>query len=162
MKTNTQHETTAASTIPNLSKLEALFDLKISPLNLFGFFKSARNLIGTISTEHEPVAFLIETDRYQTAPGKLWFFLYASLKFKYFKFRLSRLPSTRLISYGIYPLVEAPFAIYQLGTTAETYANANILPALDQGIKGRILQILNFIAQYHTSTAGIVILIHKK
>jgi hypothetical protein len=148
----------------NFSKLETLFNTKILFLSHRDFINNVQTVIKTITSqpEEQPIALLIKTEHQQQAIKKLWFFIYTSLQFRYLKFKLSKIPETVVTPYGIYPLLEDPFAIYQLGTTAEDYTNSNILPGNKMSLKGLITLTLSFVTQYHTSTTGIVLLVHKK
>jgi len=147
----------------NFSKLETLFNAKISFLSHRNFISNVHNAVKTITDQpvDEPVALLIKTDHQQTTIKKLALFLYTSLQFRYLKFRVSKIPATTITPYGVYPQIDKPFAIYQLNTSAENYTNSSILPARKKNIKGLVSRLLTFIAQYHASTAGIVLLIHK-
>lgn len=164
MKNNIQKNLTRASATINLSKLEILFGLKIIPISNCGFINAVQSTISAITgdSQDEPVALLVETGCQQKAIIKLLVFLYTSLQYRYLKFRVSRISGASVVSYGIYPFIDRPFAIYQLNTAAEIYANSNILPVVKRGLKSLVLHTLASIAQYHVSTAGIVILIHKR
>lgn len=156
---------TSSSSKMDLSALEILFDIRIFSLKWRDLISAVNNMINTDSTktESEAVAVLITIDsQQQKAISKLWLFLYAFIQYQYLKFRISRLAGVTMNSYGVYPSIHRPFVIYQLNTTAETYANSNILPKVKHGLKGLIPGVLKFITQYHTSTAGIVILVYKK
>lgn len=159
-----KNKVNTSSDIADLSSLETLFDSKILTLKRHGFISTARTMARKIAREIEnkPMAVLIKTDCQQSALAKLWLFLHTSLQFKYLKLKISKIPELTITSYGVYPHIEKPFAVYQLNTAAETYVNENILPPIKQNPKGRILQALTFIAKYHTSTAGIIILVRKK
>ena len=148
----------------NFSKLEQLFNTEILLLGHRGFIKNVGNVIKTIADQPKDtsITLLIKTTNEQHTLLKLWLFLCTSLQYRYLKFRISKIPEAIIKSYGVYPRVEDPFAIYQLGTTAEEYTTSNILPANDKNLKGLIARVLSFVTQYHASTAGIVILVHKK
>ena len=148
----------------NFAKLETLFNTKILFLSHHNFISNVRSMVSTITDQpiNTPLALLIKTDHQQTLIKKVWLFLYASLQYRYLKFKVAKIPSTVITSYGVYPHLDNPFAIYQLGTSAENYTNSSILPANKKNLKGLVSQMLTFITQYHASTAGIVLLIYKK
>ncbi len=152
------------STENNFSKLKQLFNTEILLLNHRGFIKNIENVIKTIADQpkDKSITLLIKTTNEQHALLKLWLFLYTSLQYRYLKFRISKIPEATIKSYGVYPQAEDPFAIYQLGTTAEEYTTSYILPANDKNLKGLITRVISFVTRYHASTAGIVILVHKK
>ncbi len=158
MNANTENNST------NLSKLEGLFNTKILFLSHLDFFSNVQGAVKTITSQSadDSIALLIKTDHQQMLIKRLWLFLYTSLQFRYLKFKLSKIPTITITSYGVYPHVDNPFAIYQLGTSAEIYTNSNILPADKKNLKGLVSQMLTFITQYHSSTAGIVLLVRKK
>ncbi len=163
MEINSHKYHTHSSSASKLSKLEALIGFKIRAVNNGGFVSAVKDTasIATRDSEYEPIALLIQIGCQKNAVIKLLVFLYASLQYRYLKYRVSRIRDANMMAYGVYPLVESPFAVYQLATPAETYANSNILPVVAQGIKGSVFQALSSIAQCHISTAGIVILIYN-
>ena len=156
--------TNAENNPATFSKLETLFNTKIFFLSHRDFINNVQNMVRTITNQpiNTPIALLIKTDHQQMLVKRLWLFLYTSLQYRYLKFKIAKIPATVITSYGVYPHVDNPFAIYQLGTSAENYTNSNILPASKKNLKGLVSQMLTFITQYHASTAGIVLLIHKK
>jgi len=154
----------STSATARLAKLEVLFNLKIVAINKHNFKKVVfRTMAATTKElECEPIALLIETGgRNQKVFFKLLVFLYTSMQYRYLKFKFSRIPGAGVKSYGIYPSIDKPFAVYQLNAAAETYANSSILPTVRNGLKGVISRVLALFTRYHVSTAGIVILVHK-
>ena len=71
--------------------------------------------------------------------------------------QLVRQRAAILGNYGIYPTVDAPVAIYALGTPAEAYVNAHILPPLQSGLNGRLRRNIMKVVKYHPSVGGIIV-----
>ncbi len=153
-------------TTAKLSKLEALFNSKISLISQIdsGLMSDIQTALSAISNDSKDkqITVLITTGDHQNAAKKLWCYLQAFLRLRYLKYRITRIPDITMTSYGVYPHIENPFAIYQLNSAAETYANENILPGINTGLKNHALRVLKSLIRHHPSTAGIVISIYKK
>ena len=163
MKANYTQPLVATSTNNNFSKLESLFGIKISPISHRFFTSGILPFVSKSSIIPElPTAILVTTDNQKSIISRLYFFIYSSFQYKYLKIKLSNLPHISINYFGVYPSIDNPFTIYQLGTSAESYANTTILPPIKHGFKGLILKAMKLIAPYHPSTAGIVILIQNK
>ena len=62
---------------------------------------------------------------------------------------------------GVFPDVYNPIAIYCVGTVAESYAYANILPTFPVGINGNIRKLVMKFVKFHPSIGGLVLIVRK-
>ena len=92
---------------------------------------------------------------------KVWSLIYISILNCWLRQKIARLVGPVLGSYGIYPEVQNPFVVYQLGTAAEKYANEYVLPFEKSRFKRFLRDIFIYLVKYHPSAAGIIILSRK-
>lgn len=148
---------------PDLTNLEKLMHIPVLPVNS-GFpgtnRRGVEKLVNSM-TAGKPFGLLITTQTQQNFIIKTWGMLFSSLQIKRLKKNLSAIAVPVLGCYGIYPYIQQPVAIYQLGTQAENYVNENILPPNTGGISGLLRRIIMFITSYHLSTAGVVLVLRK-
>jgi hypothetical protein len=75
------------------------------------------------------------------------------------KYKLNKLDCSFISTYAVYPEIDHPVFVYELGTSAEEYAKSYILPQFKGGVIGTFRKVLSYVFSIHPSTACIVIVI---
>lgn len=144
----------------NFKELEKLLNVQLYSINL-------KQVSSEISRLYEhtgkaarflQLGIIIPVDDNQGFIKKIWSLIYTARKAREVKNKLTRITGNNFASYGVYPQVSNPVAIYQLRSPAEVYANKYLLPPIKNGINGLLRRIIFAIVRFHPSTAGIIVI----
>ena len=144
------------------NELEKLLNVHLHSINLKQVTSEINRLYEGIgkTTGIQQLGIVIPVDENQNIVKKIWSLIYTARKAREVKNNLTKITKNKFVSYGVYPQLSNPVAIYQLKSPAEEYANQYLLPPVKNGINGFLRRIIFSIVKFHPSTAGIIV-IHK-
>ena len=146
----------------NLNELEKLLNIHLFTIDLNQASSEIDSLYERIckTTEIHQFGIVIPVGTEQNFIGKIQSLLYTSKKVRELKNKLS-IVSGETFSYGVYPQINNPVAVYQLESPAEVYANKYVLPPIKKGLNGFLRRLIFSVIKFHPSTAGIILIPNK-
>jgi len=132
----------------------SLFDLSSEKASKF------QNFIKDLSHD-EGFGVLLRNDVTPSIIKKTLSLFLTSLRIWWLSYKFKRHNSV-VGRFCVYPSIEEPVAIFELGTPAEQYINQFVLPAFPPGFNGKLRKIIMVLVQCHPSSAGIILVARKK
>ena len=144
----------------SLHKLKNLLGTDLFLLEPKNITKEFDALIGD-SSNKQSFGIVVPIKNKRGIIGKIYSLFNTAIAIKKLHARFKKTPTPlKYHAYGVYPDIEEPVTIYQLGAASENYANKLLLPAFKKGLNGRLRHLIFFIINIHPSTAGIILIIN--
>lgn len=142
------------------SELERLLDVQLKSINLKNINSEIDYIRKNINTTagSKQIGIVFPVANTQSTLKKIQSLLFTASKARSTSKKLAKVTGESYVSYGVYPDITHPVAIYELDSPAEEYANKYFLPPINSGLNGFLRRIIFSIIKFHPSTAGIVLI----
>ena len=146
----------------DLKTLQYLLQLPLFETGINIHATKINEQIDFIQSQHShEFGLLVRVESHKSAIKKMLSIIIVSRQLNNLSNDLKRQGFKVMRRFGVFPNINNPVTLYQLGTFAEQYTNQFVLPVFPPGINGFLRRFIMKIVKFHPSVAGVILIVGK-